>query len=257
MVAGPGSQALIHALSRIAPRGAVGVLGPTYGGHAAAFAAAGASVVEAARLEDMGDLNVAIVVNPNNPDGRITRRADLLELHERLARRGGMLIVDEAFADFDGAERKPRAGAARERRGRAALLRQVLRTGRASPWFCDRLAGHRPALAGGAWALAGQRSGDRDRDQGARRSRLGRTQCARASARTRSGSTLCSRETAGASSAERGSSASPRAMTQARLSAPAHGRRSHATLRGRARSAAIWHPRQRGEWGRLAAALAG
>jgi cobalamin biosynthetic protein CobC len=104
VVAGPGSQALIHALSCIAPRGAVGVLGPTYGGHAAAFAAAGARVIEAARLEDMGALAVAIVVNPNNPDGRITRRADLLELHERLAPRGGMLIVDEAFADFDGVD---------------------------------------------------------------------------------------------------------------------------------------------------------
>jgi len=102
VVAGPGSQALIHALSCIAPRGAVGVLGPTYGGHAVAFAAAGAGLVQAARLEDMGNLDVAIVVNPNNPDGRITRRADLLELHERLAPRGGMLIVDEAFADFDG-----------------------------------------------------------------------------------------------------------------------------------------------------------
>ena len=50
----------------------------------------------------MGGLDVAIVVNPNNPDGRITPRADLLELHRRLARRGGVLIVDEAFADFDG-----------------------------------------------------------------------------------------------------------------------------------------------------------
>jgi cobalamin biosynthetic protein CobC len=102
VVAGPGSQALIQALARIIPRGAVGVLGPTYGGLKAAFAAAGARVDEAKRVEDMGDRDVAIVVNPNNPDGRITPRADLLELHRRLARRGGVLIVDEAFADFDG-----------------------------------------------------------------------------------------------------------------------------------------------------------
>jgi cobalamin biosynthetic protein CobC len=101
VVAGPGSQALIHALSHILPRGAVGVLAPTYGGFAAAFAAAGVRVVEAKRLEDMADLDVSIVVNPNNPDGRVTPRADLLDLHERLARRGAMLIVDEAFADFD------------------------------------------------------------------------------------------------------------------------------------------------------------
>ena len=104
VVAGPGSQALIHALAHILPRGAVGALGPTYGGFAAAFAAVGARVVEPARLEDMGALDVAIVVNPNNPDGRIVPRAALLALHASLARRGGALIVDEAFADFDAEE---------------------------------------------------------------------------------------------------------------------------------------------------------
>jgi cobalamin biosynthesis protein CobC len=101
VVAGPGSQALIQALARILPHGAVGALAPTYGGFAAAFAAAGAHVVEAKRLEDMGALDAAIVVNPNNPDGRIISRAALLDLHARLVRRGGVLIVDEAFADFD------------------------------------------------------------------------------------------------------------------------------------------------------------
>ncbi len=104
VVAGPGSQALIQALSRITPCGAVGVLGPTYGGHAEAFAASGANVVEASSLGPLERCDVAIVVNPNNPDGRITSRADLLELHERLDRRRGLLIVDEAFADFDGVD---------------------------------------------------------------------------------------------------------------------------------------------------------
>jgi cobalamin biosynthetic protein CobC len=100
VVAGPGSQALIHALSHILRGEAVGVLGPTYGGFAAAFA----RVVEAERLEEMGSLDVAIIVNPNNPDGRIVPRDALLALHDALARRGGALIVDEAFADFDGEE---------------------------------------------------------------------------------------------------------------------------------------------------------
>jgi cobalamin biosynthetic protein CobC len=49
----------------------------------------------------MEALDVAIVVNPNNPDGRIISRAALLDLHARLARHAGVLIVDEAFADFD------------------------------------------------------------------------------------------------------------------------------------------------------------
>jgi cobalamin biosynthesis protein CobC len=116
VIAGPGSQALIQTLSRITPPGAIGVLGPTYGGHAEAFAAAGAGVVEAASLDAFEDCDVAIVVNPNNPDGRVTSRADLMELHERLGRRRGLLIVDEAFADFDGADESllpalPTAGA--------------------------------------------------------------------------------------------------------------------------------------------------
>jgi cobalamin biosynthesis protein CobC len=102
IVAGPGSQALIQALARIVPRDAVAVLGSTYRGFKSAFAAAGARVDEAQRIEDMGEVDAAIVVNPNNPDGRVTPRAELLELHRRLMPRGGVLIVDEAFADFDG-----------------------------------------------------------------------------------------------------------------------------------------------------------
>jgi cobalamin biosynthetic protein CobC len=116
VVAGPGSQALIHALAHILPRGAVGALTPTYGGFAAAFAAAGVRIADAARLEDMGRLDVAaIVVNPNNPDGRMVPRDDLLVLHDRLAAHGGVLLVDEAFADFDPEEslapRLPASGA--------------------------------------------------------------------------------------------------------------------------------------------------
>src|SRR5208337_3956823 len=46
VVAGPGTQALIQTLARLAPNGVVGTLGPTYRGHGEAFAAAGARVVE-------------------------------------------------------------------------------------------------------------------------------------------------------------------------------------------------------------------
>jgi cobalamin biosynthesis protein CobC len=179
IVAGPGSQSLIHLLSCIAPRGAVGVLGPTYGGLAAAFAAAGASVVEATRLEDMGERDVAIVVNPNNPDGRITRRADMLELHARLAPRGGMLIVDEAFADFDGVDESlssalPASGAvvlrsfgksyglAGLRLGFALASPEVGRSLRAAlgPWPVSG-----PAIAIGTRALADSSWADAMRDR--------------------------------------------------------------------------------------------
>ncbi len=104
VVAGPGTQALIQTLARIFSHGVAGVLGPTYGGHEEAFAAAGAHVAIKTALADLTGCKVAIVVNPNNPDGRIARRDDLLDLHARLRLRGGLLIVDEAFADFDGQE---------------------------------------------------------------------------------------------------------------------------------------------------------
>ena len=128
-VAGPGSQALIQALSRILPHGAVGALGPTYSGFASAFAAAGARVVEAKRLEELDGFDVAIVVNPNNPDGRIIPRARsaFLELFMRAASRRAReasLIVDEAFADFDaesGESLAPNRSARRSREWRSSL----------------------------------------------------------------------------------------------------------------------------------------
>ena len=138
-------------------------------------------------------------------------RADLLDLHARLAQRGGWLIVDEAFADFDGADESLAPGPARARRGRAALVRQDLWPRGPAARLRRRLAGHRAAAARGARPLAGQRAGDRDRRPGARRLRPGSRRCARGSARKRRGSMRCWRRAAGASSAGRGSSASPRA----------------------------------------------
>jgi cobalamin biosynthesis protein CobC len=104
VVAGPGSQALIQTLARLRPAASVAILGPTYGGHAEAFAASGGDVMEAASPEALAGHDVAVVVNPNNPDGRLTQRADLLDLAAGLRHRRGLLLVDEAFADFDGVD---------------------------------------------------------------------------------------------------------------------------------------------------------
>jgi cobalamin biosynthetic protein CobC len=99
-VAGPGSQALVQALARLAPKGPVGVLRGSYTGHAEAFRAAGADVAEVDALPDLERFQVAVVVNPNNPDGRVTPFEKLMRLHARAIRVGGLLVVDEAFADF-------------------------------------------------------------------------------------------------------------------------------------------------------------
>jgi cobalamin biosynthetic protein CobC len=42
---------------------------------------------------------LAIVANPNNPDGRIIAKEKLLALCDALSARGGLLLVDEAFMD--------------------------------------------------------------------------------------------------------------------------------------------------------------
>ena len=101
VVAAPGSQALIQWLPRLAPAGRVAVLGPTYSEFHAQWAAAGHQVatVESAAALGESDVDVAVLANPNNPDGRRHEPAALLALADRLAARGGLLVVDEAFAD--------------------------------------------------------------------------------------------------------------------------------------------------------------
>jgi cobalamin biosynthesis protein CobC len=78
------------------------VAGPTYGSHADAWAKAGvpARVVGDAELDvGIGDRTAVIVVNPNNPDGRLMSRDRLRQLHDAVVSRGGVLVVDEAFAE--------------------------------------------------------------------------------------------------------------------------------------------------------------
>ncbi len=101
VLAGPGTEALIHLLARLHPNGRVGILGFSYVGHRRAWRATGASIETVDDIAALAAFDIAIVVNPNNPDGRLAARASLLELHRAMAARGGALIVDEAFMDLD------------------------------------------------------------------------------------------------------------------------------------------------------------
>ena len=94
VVAAPGTQAIIQRLPDLLPSGDVRVLGPTYGEFARVFAAAG-SVRGVATVADLAGADVAVVVNPNNPDGRLVDPATLVALAARV----GTLLVDEAFMD--------------------------------------------------------------------------------------------------------------------------------------------------------------
>ena len=95
VVAAPGTQAVIQWLPHLVPARRVGILGRTYGEHASRWAAAGADVSIMQDLDALGGFDVAVVVNPNNPDGRLAAAADLAALAGRV----GLLVVDEAFMD--------------------------------------------------------------------------------------------------------------------------------------------------------------
>ena len=99
-VAAPGTQALIQLLPRLLPARRVAILDFTYAEHGRAWTASGAEVFRARTLDELVGADVAVVVNPNNPDGRLCTPADLTALAARMAAHGGVLVVDEAFADF-------------------------------------------------------------------------------------------------------------------------------------------------------------
>lgn len=97
-----GSQAAIQALPMLRAPSRVGVLAPGYAEHAQAWQRAGHAVERrdaASLFADAARYDVVILIHPNNPGGERFERDALLALHERLSRRGGWLIVDEAFID--------------------------------------------------------------------------------------------------------------------------------------------------------------
>lgn len=103
VAAASGSQALIQLLPRLLPAGRVAVMEPTYAEHARCWALAGHEVrgVEGKGILIPDAPDVLVVVNPNNPDGRLLPPERLLELAQAQAARGGWLVVDEAFADME------------------------------------------------------------------------------------------------------------------------------------------------------------
>jgi cobalamin biosynthetic protein CobC len=99
-IAAPGTQAIIGLLPHLRPARRVGILGFTYSEHAIAWRTSGAEAAIVHELAELADMDVAIVVNPNNPNGRLVAASELRALAGDLAGRGGLLIVDEAFMDF-------------------------------------------------------------------------------------------------------------------------------------------------------------
>ncbi len=103
VVAAPGTQSLLAPVfSAVAP-GRAAILGPTYAEHARVAALVGHRVEDVTDFTALAGADLAVVVNPNNPDGRITPRDALLALAEEKRQRGGLLVVDEAFVEVGAA----------------------------------------------------------------------------------------------------------------------------------------------------------
>jgi cobalamin biosynthesis protein CobC len=168
VVPAPGTQILLPLVAALVAPGRAAVVTPTYREHARAAVLAGHSVSEISNLEAAHEARLVIVTNPNNPDGRLFEKDALIALAKQLARRGGLLIVDEAFMDVG-----PRDGSLAGEVGRNAVV--VLRSfgkffgvagirlgfALAAPRLAARLAAtlgpwavSGPALAIGARALA-------------------------------------------------------------------------------------------------------
>jgi cobalamin biosynthetic protein CobC len=102
IAAASGTQALIQWLPYLASPGAVAVLSPTYSEHAAAWRQAGHDVIAFTDPDHVpDDARHVVLVNPNNPDGRLLDHAALARIAALVSRRGGWLVIDEAFADLN------------------------------------------------------------------------------------------------------------------------------------------------------------
>ncbi|MHA6684733.1 threonine-phosphate decarboxylase CobD [Mesorhizobium sp. A556] len=99
VMAAPGTQILLPLVASLVKPGKAMVLGPTYAEHARAAFIAGHAVREVQDFEALAEADLAVIVNPNNPDGRIIERERLLALAATLHAKGGLLVVDEAFMD--------------------------------------------------------------------------------------------------------------------------------------------------------------
>ena len=100
LLAVAGSQAAIQALPGLRAPCRVALLAVSYAEHAYAWQQHGHQVCRMTEAEILQtDAQVVVIVNPNNPTAHRFSVAELLELHERLAKSGGWLVVDEAFMD--------------------------------------------------------------------------------------------------------------------------------------------------------------
>jgi len=103
----PGSQYAVSELARMIPKCSVALPVCGYQEHRWAWQGQAhrpvryRSPAELETLVRSGQVRAAVAINPNNPTTLTIPKQDLEALAVRLDRRGGLLIVDEAYADVD------------------------------------------------------------------------------------------------------------------------------------------------------------
>jgi len=106
LLAVAGSQAAIQVLPQVRnnlyKKSRVGVLFPAYAEHAHSWQQAEHEVISVEENEidsQIDQIDVLVLVNPNNPSGCRFEKDTLRRWHSQLRRRDGWLVVDEAFID--------------------------------------------------------------------------------------------------------------------------------------------------------------
>jgi cobalamin biosynthetic protein CobC len=99
VVAAPGTQILLPLVAALVRPGRAAVLAPSYGEFPRAAALAGHSITMVHDLAAIGAAQLVILANPNNPDGQLFSRNDLISLAGSLRAHDGLIVVDEAFMD--------------------------------------------------------------------------------------------------------------------------------------------------------------
>jgi cobalamin biosynthetic protein CobC len=108
VVATAGSEAALRLMPCVLRSAAAVIARTTYSSHGDAWTRWGTRVsyvpcneeaFPLKRVAGMTPGSTFILVNPNNPDGAMTPRERVLELHDQAASCDGYLLIDEAFAD--------------------------------------------------------------------------------------------------------------------------------------------------------------
>lgn len=99
IAAAPGSQSVLQILPSIIPAGRIAIIGQTYAEHAKTWTEGGHRVSVVENITGAKGADVTVVVNPNNPDGRLFSATELIDHARGQSATNSLLVVDEAFTD--------------------------------------------------------------------------------------------------------------------------------------------------------------